>query len=357
MRRLFFALGVALLVGLILARAWAPQPMEQRLIGVQLEALVPAHAERLQHEPIEVQEAVLSLAQQDDLLAAKAQAALRRYGDLAREVLPAYAEDVAFRHVLQEYGEQVVPPIHYFMHNDLPSLSLYKRAGDTASALLRLWNDEQAVSPEPLTADGRGHFAIRFIAEEGHGFLGQFVIAADGSVVRVQTERVTEGVVGFFTGGIRDLETRWRRGDEIAASDVGWAAVDVAIAASAVKLLRLGRGAAAARSTAASRPATAALGSTLLRGSRVGVQIARIGGPVALAYVVVHHPSLLNSAFGQVAEWLGYPVWVVQTLGWGLVLLPVLLLLQWLLRPLALLFGAVGGLLRWCDRCVRGRTA
>ena len=351
MRRLVFALIGAVLVALILVRTWMPEPIEQRLVGVQVEALMPGYAQALRKEPLEVQAAMLVLALDDPMLAARAQFALQRHGELARSVLSAYASDPEFRFVLRAYGEHVVPPIHFFMHNDLPSLTAYKWAGDTAEAVRRRWSGTEGSAPVALTAEERGRFAIRFIATDGHDFLGQFVVGTDGTVSRVQTERLAEGLVGFFTGGIRDLETRVRRGDELRLSDAGWAAVDVALAASALKVLRMGRGVAATRpSMAAAEPATAAIGTALLRGSRIGAQVARFGGPVALAYVVVRHPSLLNSAFARVAELLGYPAWVVQGLGWALVLLPIFLLLQWLLRPLGWLLSGAADVVRWCDR-------
>jgi hypothetical protein len=359
MRRLIFAVLVALLLGLGLAQVWSPEPVEQRLLGVQLETVMPQHAAAVQREPLEVQAVMLDMALADEVLATKARLALLRHGDMAREALVTYGADAEFRDVLREHGESVVPAIHYFVHNELFSLTFYRRAGEAAAALRQRWNGEvvQETSAAALTPVERGHYAIRFIAQDGHDFLGQFVIASDGQVARVQTERLTEGVTDFFTSGIRGLETRVRRGEELRLGDAGWAAVDVAIGVSALKVLRMGRGAAAARTATTASPATASLGTSLLRGSRVGAQVARIGGPVALVYIVVRHPSLLNSAFARAAEVLGYPVWLVQSVGWALVLLPLILLLQFLLRPLALVLGGCVTCLRWCDRCLRGRRA
>lgn len=355
MRRLTFALIAALMVGLLLARVWSPQPLEQRLIGVQIEAVLPEQAELLQRESAALQGAMLLLALDDPTLATRAQLALLRHGDLARAVLVTYAAEAEFRIVLGEYGEHVVPPIHFFMHNDLPSVAAYKWAGDAAEAVRRRWSGQEGETSASLTAEERGRYAIRFIATDGYDFLGQFVVGKDGVVARVQTERLTEGLVGFFTGGIRDFETRARRGDELRLSDAGWAAVDVALAVSALKVLRMGRGTTVLRSSTTVEPATLAIGTALLRGGRIGARVARFGGPVALAYVVVRHPSLLNSAFGELAGLLGYPAWLVQSVGWALVLLPVFLLLQWLLRPLGWCLAAAAGVLGWCDRSLRRR--
>lgn len=359
MRRLLFTLMLATLLAVALSRAWTPEPLEARLVGVQLAAVMPQQADALRAEAVDVQGAMLRFALEDEVLAAKAWLALLRYPDMAREVFGTYGDDAQFRRVLREHGEHAIPPIHYYMQNDSLTLSLRKRTGDAVDTLRQRWSGE-ASDPRPAgppDAVQRGRYAIGFIDDEGHDFLGQFVIHRDGRVERVQTERVVEGVADFFTGGIRGLETRARRGEEIRVSDAGWAAVDVAIGAAALKFLRLGRGAAGARTAAASEPATAAIGSTLLRGSRIGAQVARIGGPVALVYVVVRHPSLLNSAFAHAAEALGLPAWVVQTAGWTLVLALLILLLQWLLRPLAWGLASCVAALRWCDGCLRGRRA
>jgi len=358
MKNMVIAAVLAFGAGVWMALLWISQPLEQRLVEVQLAALMPQQAMALHVEPLDVQVAMLDFAQGGETLATKAHLALSRHGDTAREVLATYSDDPLFRAMLLEYGEAVVPPVYFFMRNELPSLALYKRVGDATAALRQKMGGPDAVPPAPLTSVERGRFAIRFIEAGGHDFLGQFVIAQDGSVARVQTERVTEGVVDFLTGGIRGLEIRMRQGEEVRPADAGWAALDVAIGASALKLLRIGRAAAVTtRGAAVTPPVAAALGSTLLRGSRVGLQIARIGGPVALAYIVVRHPSLLHSAFARIAQACDLPVWLVQSAGWGLVLFPLVVLLRWLLRPLAVVLGMCGAALRWCDRRLSARTA
>lgn len=356
MRRLMLAVVLAVATALWMSRVWAPEPLEERLVGVQLDAVMPQQADFLAGEPFAIRQLLLHYVLLGEVLATKARLAIVRHGEMARGVLLAHGEEPEFQAVLLEHGEQVVPPIHFFTDNELPSLTFYQRAGEAAQALRQRMAGQEVLPPLPLTEPERGRFAIRFIAEDGHDFLGQFELDREGEVVRVQTERVTEGVADFFTSGIRGLETRMRQGEALRPVDAAWAAVDVAIGVSALKLLRIGRGAAAARTAGAAEPAAMTLGSTLLRGSRLGARAARVGAPVALAYIVVKHPSLLNAAFGHLAEVLGRPVWLVQTLGWGLVLLPLFMLMQWLLRPLAVLFAGCGALLRWCDRGLSGGT-
>jgi hypothetical protein len=45
----------------------------------------------------------------------------------------------------------------------------------------------------------------------------------------------------------------------------------------------------------------------------------------------------------------------VQVVGWTLVLLPIMLLLRFILGPLAWLMAGIVGLLRWFDRFLRSR--
>jgi protein-S-isoprenylcysteine O-methyltransferase Ste14 len=67
---------------------------------------------------------------------------------------------------------------------------------------------------------------------------------------------------------------------------------------------------------------------------------------VALAYLVVRHPSLLHSLLADLAMQLGLPVAAVQTAGWFLIVLPLIYLIYHLLRPLAFLLIWSGTRLR-----------
>ena len=192
---------------------------------------------------------------------------------------------------------------------------------------------------------------------EGYDFLGQFVLTQNGEVAWIQTERVLEGINRFFASGVKGLETKLRRDDPIAAGDVGWAALDVAIGVGAFKMLRMGKAA-----TVSARPMTfsqrsAVLGAGLWRGSVVGARLVKYGAPAVLAYIAVRHPSVINSMLGSVAEKMGLPVGLVQVVGWTFILLPILVLLRLFLRPMAWIMTALTGLLRGGDRWLRGRYA
>lgn len=346
---------LAVAAALLISAMWPPQPVEERLVRLQVSLLLPEYAEVLGREPLELQAQFIDFVQGDDpALQVKAWLALQRHPGFAGRILTLYGAEPDFQEVLREYGEQVMPPIQYFLENEVRTIAFLKRAGDMADGARQLWSDEKSIPPQKMTAEERGWYAVQFIREEGHGFLGQFVLGGDGTVRWVQSERVLESLNSFFAGGVRGLETRMRRDETTSASDWGWAALDVAVGISAIKILRMGRGAVVTTRTLTFSERSAALGFSLLRGSAIGLRLAKYGAPVALAYIAVRHPSVLNSLFGRFAEFVGVPVFAMQALGWTAVLLPVVWLLQVLLRPAALLLSGIALGLRCSDALVRG---
>jgi CBS domain containing-hemolysin-like protein len=119
----------------------------------------------------------------------------------------------------------------------------------------------------------------------------------------------------------------------------------------------MGRGAAAGGRSLSFTERSAALGAGLWRGSAIGARIVKYGAPAVLAYIAIRHPSVINSFFGYAAEKLGLPVGLVQVVGWTLVLLPIILLLRFVLAPIAWIMAGMGRMLRWIDRSLRRRTA
>ncbi len=361
-----FWLGIcALVAALTISLIAKPVPIDEKLIRLQTARWVPEDAEKLNRHPLHVQAVFIDYAQADEpALLLQARLALLRHPQMTGRVLALYGDDPAFQAVLREYGVHAIAPIHYFLDNEIRALALMHRAGEwagSAASALRTWRGAEAQAERNpvvvLDPTVRGEYAIAFIAKEGYDFIGQFVVVADGQVSWVQTERVLEGLNAFFAGGVRALETRVRKDETLAFADVGWAAVDVALGVSVVKVLRVARMPALAGRSVGFSERTALMGASLLRGSRIGIRLAKIGAPVALAYIVVRHPSLLDSMFVHVADRLGLPVLLVRTLGWALVLFPLLVLIRVLLGPLAWLFALMAGALRRCDRLMRATRA
>jgi len=309
-----FALIVAVLVALRLP----PQPVEERLVRLHSQEVFGADSQLLA-EPLPVQATLLDY-RSDRLLLLKAQAALQVYPEHARQLLELFGEEPEFREALKTHGEYLIPPVIHFYRNPVSSIEMLNRVAGTR---------------QTLTPEQRAWYAVNFANKEGQDFTGQFVVAPDGSIEWIWTERITEGVTQFFTSGIRTLESRYRTDQPIRASDLGWAAVDAVVIGSAVKFLKAGRAAATTARATTVTTRSAAYSSRLARAGQMAstmIGYAKWPAVAALAYVAVRHPVLLNDLFAGAAKVLGVPPWMIQVPGWFLILLPLLLILRWLAR-------------------------
>ena len=345
----------ALVAGGVLTAVASHEPFEPRMVRLEAQRALPSLAPALAEESPEINALFLSYAGEPALWAA-AWLAIRNHGDLAREALLDYGLDPAFQRVLVRFGADAVLPVTYYRDHDIATLRaqhwLGTRYRAASEQLSRWWQDdaEKASEANPTTADDeampatltparRGQIAIAILEAEGHGFLGQFVIDADGEVQWLQSERVVSDIGDFFTGGLRDLESQWRRGEPVGVADLGWAGVDLLVMTSAIKVLRTGR---AVRAGAAveGQGARAAGRGVLVGGGRfVNLsRAAKVAAVTGTAYVVLRHPSLVSALGANVGRWLGWPVWLGQFLIWTLVLLPLLIVARfvyrWLLAPL-----------------------
>lgn len=345
----------ALVAGGVLTAVASHEPFEPRMVRLEAQRALPSLAPALAEESPEINALFLSYAGEPALWAA-AWLAIRNHGDLAREALRDYGLDPAFQRVLVRFGADAVLPVTYYRDHDIATLRaqhwLGTRYRAASEQLSRWWQDdaEKASEANPTTTDDeatpatltparRGQIAIAILEAEGHGFLGQFVIDADGEVQWLQSERVVSDIGDFFTGGLRDLESQWRRGEPVGVADLGWAGVDLLVMTSAIKVLRTGR---AVRAGAAveGQGARAAGRGVLVGGGRfVNLsRAAKVAAVTGTAYVVLRHPSLVSALGANVGRWLGWPVWLGQFLIWTLVLLPLLIVARfvyrWLLAPL-----------------------
>jgi hypothetical protein len=344
MRKLLLILGLATVIALASTVTSRPMLIEERLIQIQAEDTLREFP-RIETEPLEVQAALLDMAD-DELLLLKARAAYLRYPAMTREVFPLYGPEPEFREILRLYGENILPPIHYFLSNPVGSIELMNDLTTKYQAAVEFFTgsgktetdaagQQSTPSKEKLTREERGWYAVGFIQEEGHDFLGQFVVNDQGDIIWVRTERVLENINQFFASGIRNLEIQHRTGDDVTASDIGWASVDVLVFASALKVLRAGRAVAVSSRGAAGGTRSAALAARLTNSGRMLMTTARYAkwpAVVGVGYLVVTHPGIINDFLAEVSEVLGYPVKLVQFLGWLLILLPVLYIGSWVFR-------------------------
>ncbi len=370
----------ALIAGGVLTAVASHEPFEPRMVRLEAQRALPSLAPALAEESPEINALFLSYAGEPALWAA-AWLAIRNHGDLAREALLDYGLDPAFQRVLVRFGADAVLPVTYYRDHDIATLRaqhwLGTRYRAASEQLSRWWQDDAEKAPEadPTTADNeatpatltpahRGQIAIAILEAEGHGFLGQFVVDPDGEVQWLQSERVVSDIGDFFTGGLRDLESQWRRGEPVGVADLGWAGVDLLVMASAIKVLRAGR---AVRAGAAVEGQGArATGRGVLAGGGRFVNLSRAAKVAAVtgtAYVVLRHPSLVSALGANAARWLGWPVWLGQFLIWTLVLLPLLIVARfvyrWLLAPLLWLLipllKATSRTPRWLTKRQRSR--
>jgi len=316
------------------------EPFDAKLVRLEAQRALPALKDSLQQETPAINALFLNYAD-DQALWMSASLAMLRHGDVARDVLVEYGLLPQFQQVLVRYGADAVLPISYFRDHDIATLRAQHWVGERYQQLSRWWNEEDGAD-SAFTPYRRGQMGIALLDDNGHALLNQFVVSEQGEVAWLQGERLVAGVGDFFTSGLRDLESQWRRGDDIGASDVGWAGVDLLVMASTVKLLRAGRAARAAR-----------VGSVEAQGARAGwrqgivatsgrfatlPRMAKVAAVAGTAYIVVRHPSLVSALGANLSTWLGWPPWVGQFVIWLVVLLPVLFMARfiyrWLLTPL-----------------------
>lgn len=317
------------------------EPFEAKLVRLEAQRALPVLESSFEQESPEINALFLSYAA-DKALWMGASLAILRYGDVAREVLVAYGLSPQFQEVLTRFGADTVLPISYFRTHDVATLRAQHWIGEHYQQLSRLWSDEDGVTGGEFTPHRRGQMGVALLDANGHALLNQFVISDQGEVVWLQGERVLAGVGDFFTSGLRDLESQWRRGDAIGAADLGWAGVDLLVMASTVKVLRAGRAARAAQvgSVEAQGARTGLRQGVLATGGRFATlpRMAKVAAVAGTVYVVVRHPSLVSALGANLSTWLGWPVWFGQFFIWLIVLLPLLIIARfvyrWVITPL-----------------------
>ncbi len=280
----------------------------EQLIRIQAEQELGHIDSRIPNEPVPVQAVLLDYARDQELLL-KAWIALSKYPETAREILLLYGSEPEFKEILRTYGDAVIPVIQYFRDNDVWTVKAMHSEG--------------------------GWAAVHFIRQEGHDFLGQFVVDREKKARWNQTDRIVKALTSFFTSGVRKLETKRDLGENITAADVFWAGLDVALVAVPAKLLISGKAVARSRQELNLATRTRLFAPRLLSRSPTFWKFGAYGAAAATIYIVATHPSLLNSVFAEIAELLGISPWMVQLAGWSVVIALVIYVLSWLLIPVA----------------------
>ena len=295
-------MGAALIMWL-----FPPQPWDQSLARVRLEPVIGAEAAgEIARRPAPLRSVLLDYGD-DPVLLDKARIALAQFPMRAPAILILYGDTPEFRSILRRYGEAVIPVIHYFMTVE---------AGD----------------------DGveSGWQAVIAVGEQGHDLLGQFSVDDAGAIQRNRTEQMLEAFGWLMADGLRNLEGKLERSEALTLGDVLSVATDALMLLPAAGLLARGSlkgtraaGQASKRSRLiGARPFTrgggrsaagAAKGAAQLAAARYP-RLAAWGGAVAVTYLVIRHPGLLQSLLARAGKWLGWQAWLLPWLAWTTIL-------------------------------------
>jgi hypothetical protein len=242
-----------------------------------------------------------------------------------------YGAEPEFRRILEDYSENIIPIIDYFVHNDPLSLRLTHAAWQEVQAVQNrargLWHwvtGAPQVQAAPMaTAYGsteRGWHAIHKIRQDGHDFLGQFVIGQDKRARWIQTARLLNEADLFLTSGIRTLETKYVLDQEIHAADLLWAGVDVAGFVSVVKLWRVGKVLTRSGKQLSLTQRTMLVASRMFPKGGFARQMLKYGGAAGVLYIVIKHPGLLNGILAETAKAVGLHPLLLQITAWTLLI-------------------------------------
>ena len=122
MRTLGLCAFFAALLALMIALSWRPAALDAQLLELQLAERLPALAPELSRTPLELQALFIDYAD-DPMLVGKARLALLRYPQMTMPILALFGSEPLFREVLKDYGEPIIPPIHYFLRHDVATLA------------------------------------------------------------------------------------------------------------------------------------------------------------------------------------------------------------------------------------------
>ena len=321
---------------MLIALAWKPTPYVEQLIRIQAKQELEHIDRAILDEPLQVQATLLDYSRDKELVL-KAWIALSKYPATAREILLLYGSEPEFQEILRTYGDAVIPVIQYFRENDIWTV---KAMQSVTEAARKIWgrvtgNDQANAKPAELGPLERGWVAVNFIKQEGHDFLGQFVVDKEGKAKWNQTDRIVKALTSFFTSGVRNLETKVDLGQDLTAADAFWAGLDVAMVAVPAKILMSGRAVARTGQELGFAARTRLVAPRLLPRGEMFRKLGAYGAAAAALYVVVRHPSLLNSVLAEVANLLGISPWIMQVAGWTAIIAFLVYLFSWLLIPIA----------------------
>lgn len=266
------------------------------------------------------------------------QVALDQYPERAPAIAITYGHLELFRRQLARFGPQVVPIVAAYQHS-LTTADVVEIAGKTVRSVGRqLAGRSPGIEPAPLAPEARGLIALLKMRDEGNAFVGQWEITENGEARRIPSRLVTLAGPEILIGGLTALERDLIQEKEIAWQTWGLAAVDVAAIASGVALLRFARTVARGRHATAAVARTATPRSGALAAARVlGINAVKYGLPIGLVALMALHPGVYTHYLWVLAESLGLPGILGPIVGWGMVIVPLSLLVSWTLLSVRVL--------------------
>lgn len=342
MRKIHYCILAALLIAITLTLVWPAQQFDEQLIRLQAKNQLSDHFDNIEQEPINLQAILLDYSDEPTLLL-QAQLAILKYPEKSRSILELFGSESVFQDIFQQYGDVVIPVIHWFYTEDiLPTIKLRNSTGKLIGTIKDWWqknpsNPSSTNTEQPLTPEQQAWYAVLFIQNSGYDFIGQFSMNPENKLQWIQSERVTEGLTAFFARGLRDLETRYKTDQKITAETLLWASVDVLAIGGTFKLLRAGKHAAR---TGKSLPVTrqASLYASRLVKNGFAGRVFKYSAVLGTGWLIIQHPSLLTSFFAEVGNLIGLPPFLTQFIGIALLafllLYPFTWFIKWVIKPI-----------------------
>ncbi len=260
---------MSLVIAGILSFSLTSKSLDEQLINVAVEQNLSFVAELIAQDSVETKAILLDYADKPELVI-KSWLALRKYPNTAQQLFLLYGNDENFQTVILRFDADVIPVVDYFFQHEISTLTVQATLGDVKNKVVQLieqlsftnlpnlipsimqaFSTSESFSIPELTPAQRGAYAIEYLNQDGHNFLGQFAVDKDGNAQWIQTDRVTKTLASLLLGGVRGLEEKYKTEQEIGAEDMLWAGVDVLVLASSVKLLKASRAVASSKELSA----------------------------------------------------------------------------------------------------------
>ena len=242
---------------------------------------------------------------------------------------------------------KVVNIIYHFYQNESLLFKVEDKVSQTFSAIGHLfymlwteqkWDTSGFENMEDLTPELNALTALIKIDELGESFIGRFVMHDDGSIETHAGEMIFSITKEVFVGAILDLEGKLRLGEEITASDILLATLEVAVlgygAYKVVAFATPGKGVVfsikAVKGGKTAGRVISFIGRTLVRAPKTLIKSgwAKVGLMGVGGYFLIYNRNALNAGMGAFAEQIGWPAWLIQVIGWYIVVVVLLIPLK-----------------------------